>query len=94
MSLDCCRILVFNNGLTICFGVFVKESGNITDIVYFVGTFPITFTEQVYTKVGVTSTANGVVGLRERNLSSLECSIKPTTNATTNQNVWYIAVGV
>lgn len=86
--------LLINNGLTICFGRSLRTASNINDIVSWKCTLPITYTEAIYSYAGITSTANGVVGIADESLSVILCSMKPTTQMTTNRQCIFIIIGV
>ena len=87
-------MLDINNGLTICFGRSLRTASNIYDIVSWNCTLPITYTKAIYSYAGITSTANGVVGIADESLSVIQCSIKPTTQMTTNRQCMFIIIGV
>lgn len=85
---------LINNGLTICFGRAIRTESNINDIVSWRCTLPITYTKAIYSFAGITATANGVVGITDESLSVILCSMKPTTQMTTNRQCMFIIVGV
>lgn len=85
---------LINNGLTICFGRSLRTASNINDIVSWKWTLPITYTKSIYSFAGITSTANGVVGITDESLSVILCSMKPTTQMTTNRQCMFIIIGV
>lgn len=87
-------VLVFNNGLTICFGRSLRTASDIYDIVSWRYTLPITYTEAIYSYAGITGTANGVVGITDESLSVILCSMKPTTQMTSNRQCMFIIIGI
>lgn len=91
--------MVFNNGLIVQYGRFVRPSGNITDIHTYTGTFPISFPNKCFAGACTTGTANGVVGMPfgDSNGTTIEWSIKPNHSSTTNQVcffycLWYLII--
>ena len=85
---------LFNNGFTICFGRSLRTASDINDIASWNCTLPITYTKAIYSFAGITGTANGVVGITDESLSVILCSMKPTTQMTTNRQCMFIIIGV
>ena len=85
---------LINNGLTICFGRSLRTASDINDIVSWNCTLPITYKKAIYSYAGITGTANGVVGITDESLSVILCSMKPTTQMTTNRQCMFIIIGV
>ena len=85
---------LINNGLTICFDRSLRTASDIYDIVSWNCTLPITYTKAIYSYAGITATANGVVGITDQSLSIIQCSIKPTTQMTSNRQCIFIIIGV
>ena len=85
----------FNNGLIIIYGYFNRGSGAITNIKNYTGTFPTSFLHRPISVVGVTGTANGVVGIATNaaTVSTIPWSMKPNHDSTSNNFCYYIAIG-
>ena len=85
----------FSNRLIVQWGKFLRSTGTITDYNTYTDIFPLSFPNKCYSGTCATGTANGVVGaeFNATDGTTLQWSMKPNHNSTTNLQCFFIVIG-